>query len=131
VSGVFSLMSATEPRWTVIRAGASIDGPALSAQLTALVRCGITSVACDVQALVPDAAAVDGLARLRVAARRLGCELHVRRASAELKELLAFVGLADAVLGVDGQSVEVRREPEEREERVGVEEERELDDPVS
>jgi hypothetical protein len=109
-------MSAIEPSSTVLRSGTSIDGPALGAQLAALVRGGSTSVVCDVQALVPDAAAVDGLARLRLVARRLGCDLRVRRASDELKDLLAFVGLADAVLGVDaGQGVELGREPEQRE----------------
>jgi STAS domain len=119
-------MAAIEPSSSVLRAGASIDAPALAAQLSVLVRTGVTSVVCEVDTLVADAAAVDGLARLRLAARRLGCELRVRRASAELRQLLAFVGLAEVVLGV-----EVRREPEDREQRVGVEEERELDDPGS
>jgi hypothetical protein len=44
-------------------------------------------------------------------------------ASPELGELLTFVGL-DAVL-----RVEPRRQPEEREDPVGVEEERQLEDP--
>jgi hypothetical protein len=48
--------------------------------------------------------------------------VRVRHASPELAELLAFAGL-DEVLGV-----RVRRQPEEREERVRVEEERELGD---
>jgi hypothetical protein len=124
-------MTAIEPSSTVLRAGTSIDAPALAARLAALARAGVTSVVCDVDVLVPDAAAVDGLARLQLAARRLGCDLHVRRASVELHQLLDFVGLADAVLAdaVLGDGVEVGREPEQRKERVGVEEERELGDP--
>jgi hypothetical protein len=118
-------MAAIEPSSTVLRAGTSIDAARLAAQLAEAVRAGVTSAVCDVGALVPDADAVDGLARLRLAARRLGCELWLRRASFELLQLLAFVGLADAL------RVEVRREAEKREQRVGVEEERELDDPVA
>ncbi len=102
----------------------AIDATAVAAQLGALIAAGATAVVCDVRALAPDAEAVDGLARLRLAARRLGCDLRVRRASVELHELLDFAGLADVVL--DG--VQVGREPEEREQLVGVEEERELDD---
>jgi hypothetical protein len=117
-------MTAIEPSSAVLRAGTSINATALVARLAELARAGVKSVVCDVDSLVPDAAAVDGLARLKLAARRLGCDLRVRRASMELCQLLDFVGLADAVL--DG--VEVGREPEQREERVGVEEERELDD---
>ena len=43
---------------------------------------------------LPDAATVDALARLQLAARRLGLEIRLRHASSELQELLAFVGLA-------------------------------------
>jgi len=68
-------------------------------------------------------AVVDVLARLQLAARRCGRELHVRDASPELLELIALAGLED-VLGV-----EPRRQAEEREEPLGVEEERQLSDP--
>src|SRR5919204_5222163 len=71
-----------------------------------------------------DAGTVDALARLQLAARRRGCELRLRRTPAELRCLLDFTGLAE-VLGV-----EPGREAEEREDAVGVEEERELDDPA-
>ena len=76
-------------------------------------------------ALAPDAAAVDALARLQLAARRLGLELRLRHASTELQELIAFVGLRDVL------RVEAGGQAEEREERLGVEEERELDDPAA
>jgi STAS domain-containing protein len=77
----------------------------------------------DVSGLAPDAAAVDVLARLRLAARRLGSEIRFRRASSELVELVVFAGLEEVL------HVEARREPEQREERLGVEEEGELGDP--
>jgi hypothetical protein len=70
-----------------------------------------------------DLGTVDVLARLRLAARRSGVEFRLREAPAELAELITFVGLAE-VLGV-----EPRGQAEEREQAIGVEEERELDDP--
>jgi len=39
--------------------------------------------------------AVDALARLQLAARRRGCQVRLRRAPNELRELLAFMGLRD------------------------------------
>ena len=101
--------------------------PGLSAQLRALVRdAGAERVVCDVASLVhPDADTVDALARLQLAARRLGYRLRLRRASVELQELLAFIGLGEAL------RLEAGRQTEEREQRLGVEEERELDDPFT
>jgi hypothetical protein len=84
----------------------------------------MTTIVCDVQPVVPDGRALDALARLQLNARRLGLELLLRNASNELLELIAFAGL-DEVL-----RVELERQPEEREERLRVEEERELDDPA-
>ena len=65
---------------------------------------------------------VDALARLGLAGRRIGRELRLRNASQELQELLAFVGLADVL------RVEPLGQPEEREQRLGVEEEGHLGD---
>ena len=73
--------------------------------------------------LAPELETIDALARLELAARRLGLQLRLRDASIELEELLMFAGLRE-VLGV-----EAGREAEERKQRVRVEEERELDDP--
>ena len=70
-----------------------------------------------------DLGTVDVLARLQLAARQSGTELRVTHASDDLRELITFVGLAE-VLGV-----EPRGQAEEREQAIGVEEERELDDP--
>jgi gamma-glutamyl:cysteine ligase YbdK (ATP-grasp superfamily) len=83
----------------------------------------MTRIVCDVSALGPRIANVDALARLQLAARRCGHELELRDASPELRELVAFAGLANAL------RLEMEREPEEREQRGGVEEERQLDDP--
>ena len=69
-----------------------------------------------------DLRTVESLARLQLAARRCGVELRLCRVPKELEELITFVGLAEAL------GLEPRGETEEREERVGVEEERELDD---
>jgi hypothetical protein len=80
---------------------------------------------CDVRALPADAAAVDALARFQLAARRAGIELRFCHASAELCCLLEFAGL-DEVLGVEPE-----RQPEEREQRLRVEEEGELGDPAA
>ena len=78
---------------------------------------------CDVRALASDALAIDALARLQLAARRIGLEIKVRNASAELRGLVELVGLTEVL------RVEPGREPEEREEGLRAEEERELDDP--
>jgi ABC-type transporter Mla MlaB component len=52
---------------------------------------------CDVAGVEPDAVTVDALARLQLAARRLGCPVRLRNASAELCELIAFMGLRDVL----------------------------------
>jgi hypothetical protein len=83
-----------------------------------------STVICDVGILAPDAVTVDALARLQLNARRHGHELVLRGASTQLLELLDLCGLRE-VLGP-----EPSREPEQREERRGVEEEREADDPA-
>ena len=52
---------------------------------------------CDVARIPPDAVTVDALARLQLAASRCGCQVRLRRASAELLALVAFMGLADVL----------------------------------
>ena len=124
-------MGASERRTIVLRIAGPIDRadvPGLCAQLGGLVGGDAPRVVvCDVDALVePDVVTVETLARLQLTARRLGCELQLRRTSAELQELLGFMGLQEVLL-----RLEVGRQSEEWEERLGVEEERELDDPVA
>lgn len=76
-------------------------GPRLCAELIA--RCAvpgapINEVEVRVDAFVrPDLAAVDALARLRLTARRQGCELVVKGAGRELLDLLDAVGLGALV----------------------------------
>jgi hypothetical protein len=82
-----------------------------------------STIAYDVSGLAPEVLAVETLARLQLFVRRFGLELQLRDASKELQELLAFVGLGDVL------RVEACGQTEEGEERLGVEEERELDDP--
>jgi ABC-type transporter Mla MlaB component len=53
---------------------------------------------CDVSGVEPDAVTVDALARLQVAARRRGCRVHLQNASAELVELVEFMGLEDVLV---------------------------------
>jgi ABC-type transporter Mla MlaB component len=82
------------------------------------------TIACDVGELArPDAGTIDALARLALTTRRLGHEIGLQRASEELAELLALAGLSEVLGG------EPRGQTEEGEERVGVQEERQLDDP--
>jgi anti-anti-sigma regulatory factor len=82
-----------------------------------------SAIVCDVGALPADATAVDRLARLQLAARRAGAEVQLRNLSRELEELLELAGLGDVL------RVEVKRQPEDGEERGRIEEERELADP--
>jgi gamma-glutamyl:cysteine ligase YbdK (ATP-grasp superfamily) len=65
---------------------------------------------------------VDALARLQLAARRSGYEIAVTDAPSDLLELIELAGLSEAL------GVEPLRQIEQREERLGIEEERELPD---
>jgi hypothetical protein len=56
-----------------------------------------TRIGVIVRGLTADAATVDALARLQLQAGRHGCRLLLRGASAELVELISFMGLADVL----------------------------------
>jgi anti-anti-sigma regulatory factor len=60
----------------------------------------------------PDLVVVDALARLQLAARRLGYSIRLGNPSAELRALLDLVGLADVVLDAAALPLEARGEPE-------------------
>ena len=76
-----------------------------------------------------DLVVVDQLARLQLAARRLGCTVQLRDVCAELTDLLELAGLAE-LLGGCGELRQVGREPEGLE-QVRVEEVVMPDDPVA
>ena len=74
------------------------DLPGLCDRVCALLAASPADVAhCDVRGVEPDAVTVDALARLQLAARRRGCRVHLRHASPELRELVAFMGLEDVL----------------------------------
>jgi ABC-type transporter Mla MlaB component len=82
----------------------AIRGPITRADLPGLCKrvCGVLagcgdSATCDVAGIEPDAVTVDALARLQLAARRLGCRVELRNASAALLELVDLMGLADVL----------------------------------
>ena len=52
---------------------------------------------CDVGSVAVDATTVDALARLQLAASRHGCQVRLGNASAELLELVDFMGLRDVL----------------------------------
>jgi anti-anti-sigma regulatory factor len=114
---------------------ARADVPALCDELTALAGTRPHArVICDVSMVaLPDAVTVEALARLRLTARRLGCDLRIRGVEPRLRTLIAFVGLADALalgdLPLGGSAVEVGGEAEEREQVLGVEEVGDRGDP--
>ncbi len=121
-------MTAPSPRTIVLAvhgcAGRNEPG-GLCERLRALIeRSGAAVAVCDIGAADSDAGTIDTLARLQLTAGRLGCEIRLRHATDELLELLSFMGLTGVL------RLEVGGEAEEREQRFGVEEEAELDDPA-
>jgi ABC-type transporter Mla MlaB component len=78
------------------------DLPGLCDRVCAELRArGPGAARCDVAGVEPDAVTVDALARLQLAARRLGCQVRLRNASAELLAVVALMGLGD-VLAEEG-----------------------------
>jgi hypothetical protein len=77
-----------------------------------------------------DLTVVNQLARLQLAARRLGCTIVLRGVGVRLAELLDFAGLTDVLPSVSEDGREIGRKPEGGEE-VGVEEGMEPGDPVA
>lgn len=99
-------------------------GEVCNALAARLRRGDIDLVLCDPSGSAsPTCGTVDALARIRLVARRHGCDLGLARAAPELLDLLALAGLDELLL------LEARRQPEEGEERLGVEEEGDADDP--
>ena len=82
------------------------DLPGLCDRVCALLGDGGEVARCDVGGVGVDAATVDALARLQLAARRHRCRVILRNASAELLDLVAFMGLEDVLAPTarDGQA---------------------------
>ena len=77
---------------------ARADLPGLCERICALLEENQAAVAlCDVHGVEPDAVTVDALCRLQVAAKRHACRVRLRHASAELLELVAFMGLTEVL----------------------------------
>jgi hypothetical protein len=87
---------------------------------------------CDVRALPhPDVRAVDALARLALVAQRRGRTIRIHGATDELRALIDLAGLGSVLVCADDLELEARRQPEQREESGGVEEERDPGDPLA
>ena len=77
----------------------AISGPLSRADLPGLCTrvCGVLTGSgaeiafCDVTGVQCDAVTVDALARLQLAAQRLGCRVLLRNASSDLRALVAFM----------------------------------------
>lgn len=76
------------------------DLPGLCDRVCALLeRSGALVAVCDVCDVDSDAVTVEALARLQLAAHRYGCQVSLRGASNDLRELVAFMGLEDILPG--------------------------------
>ncbi|WP_175543583.1 STAS domain-containing protein [Micromonospora pattaloongensis] len=124
-----------DPAPPVLVIGAAIgraDIPALCARLAELVvplPAQGAVVVCDVSAVVePSAVILDVLARLRLTARRLGADIRVHAAHANLCQLLALTGLG-AVTPL-GSALQPHWQAEEREQPLDVEEGGDRADPL-
>jgi uncharacterized protein len=81
---------------------ARADLPGLCERVCALLTdSGADLAFCDVCSVDCDAVTVEALARLQLAARRLGCQVRLVQASDELVELVKFMGLRDVLPQLD------------------------------
>lgn len=124
------------PRTLVVTIG-EVDGPAwmpllCAAVSRALVVSHAERLVCDVATVRhPDAATVDMLARLQLTARRAGSSACIRAASPELLWLVRLMGLEEVLGGAETSGVDAVWQPEEGEELLGIQEERDPTDPVA
>ena len=88
-------MAAATPRTIVFAVAAPVartDLLGLCARVCELLEASGAEVAfCDVGGVAADAVTVEALARLQLTAGRHGCRVRLRNASAELRELVAFM----------------------------------------
>lgn len=99
---IHALRPASDPDTLLVTIRGVIDREAVvrvADELSDLLRAtGARLVVCDVGGLAnPNAATVDAVCRIRLAARRQGSRLRLRHASPELLDLLDLMGLCDVV----------------------------------
>ena len=120
---------------TLVLRGAIEPGeiPALCDRVRVLMdRSGAGPIVCDVAAVTdPDACTVDALARMQLAAHALGGRIVLGAPGEDLCALLELAGLDRALPRAGGSGVETRRQPEQREQVLGVEEERDAGDAIA
>ena len=94
-------MTASAPRtivFAIVPPIARADLPGLCARVCGLLDgSGATVAFCDVSGVDADSVTVEALARLQLATRRQGCRVRLRNAAAELRDLVAFMGLRDVL----------------------------------
>jgi ABC-type transporter Mla MlaB component len=73
------------------------DLPGVRDRICRVIRPGVTIVRFDVSEARADAVTVDALAQLQLLARRRGCQVRLGGCSGELRELVAFMGLANVL----------------------------------
>lgn len=129
-----ALRPAHDPKTIELKIAGRIDRPD-AARLGREVRTLLEDrpaerIVCDVGFLThSDVAVVDALCRIRLVARRRGCQLRLRDASIELLDLLFLVGLTDVIPVAPRSGLEAERQPEQGEHPGRVEEERDPTDP--
>jgi hypothetical protein len=118
--------------WAVGPSIRRVDIPRLCGQLLALLQVSDAAVVvCDVGAVTdPDAVTVEALARLQLTALRRGRRIHLDGACDRLWDLLALTGLRDVLAPREELRLQPRRQAEQREQPLGVEEEGEPTDPA-
>ena len=107
--------------------------PSLCDRVRAALQASTTKrVDCDVGAVADaDVVAVEAIARMQLAARRLGGSVRFQRLSDEMVELLALVGLDNVLLADFDGTGELPGETEQGKQRGGIEERVDLADPPS
>ena len=131
---VQALRPAHDPKTIDLKIAGRIDradAARLGRQVRSLLEAGdVTEIICDLGSVMQsDVAVVDALCRMRLAARRRGCQLKLRNASRGLLELIFLIGLTD-IVPVARSGLEVERQPEQREHPGRIEEERDPADPT-
>ncbi len=74
------------------------DLPGLRERVCRLIGPGVTAATFDVSGARADAVTVDALAQLQLVARRRGCQVTLVGCTAELRDLVAFMGLQNVLL---------------------------------